>query len=167
MQGYQCAVIFLPVVKSSSQLRVPLRWRGQATAAVVTESTKPQTEPAVRYVCSQLWLGVTRAPCPLPLSDTVCCFTCRAKLGNAAATGLDAISVCVCVCDCFYLAGCIHQAFCFHSSGGQGWLPCSPQDAAAHGTAGGSAETIEEQTVGHHYLRFCLLLPGFDSAASG
>ncbi|XP_049651782.1 ferrochelatase, mitochondrial isoform X2 [Accipiter gentilis] len=36
------------LVKSSSQLRVPVRWRGQATAAAVTESTKPQIQPEAR-----------------------------------------------------------------------------------------------------------------------
>ncbi|XP_040435593.1 ferrochelatase, mitochondrial isoform X1 [Falco naumanni] len=35
-------------VKSSSQLRVPVRWRGQVTAAAVTESTKPQIQPEAR-----------------------------------------------------------------------------------------------------------------------
>lgn len=36
------------VLRSCSQLRVPVRWRGQATAAVVTESTKPQIQPQER-----------------------------------------------------------------------------------------------------------------------
>ncbi|XP_064900616.1 ferrochelatase, mitochondrial-like isoform X3 [Columba livia] len=36
------------VVRSGSQLQVPVRWRGQATAAAVTESTKPEIQPDVR-----------------------------------------------------------------------------------------------------------------------
>lgn len=35
-------------LRSCCQLRVPVRWRGQATAAVVTESTKPHIQPQER-----------------------------------------------------------------------------------------------------------------------
>lgn len=49
------------VLRSCSQLRVPLRWRGQATAAVVTESTKPQIQPQERWVCTAEW-GTAASP---------------------------------------------------------------------------------------------------------